>query len=411
MNFKETEIKRIQILTLMNAFYLKLSDPLKVEFYKAFNQENEEEIILFFRKFLQFLENDDKPYHTLMCFNNPSKDLENIEFMKNFNRTCETFLNSIIKNKNDPNFKEIVGIAFCYIGVGHEYGVFGYPLNNEETLYYYKLSSQLNCDLGTYMLANSYESGKGTTVDHDKALYFYRCAAKLGLTDALHIYGSALVNGFFDSPIDEKTGLHYLSLAAINADTIYPYPLFDIGRWYERENINADVIVDKEYSFEVYMKGANLNDPNCQNRIARCYELGELKKKVNMREAIYWYKRAAEGGQIDAQLKLFGFYRSGAQGIVRKDLGASYFWALRAGLKGSARSVFYLGELALTGSGIAQDILLALWWYSISSTMGSKEGCAKMITILEEVNRRDLGPFLPVSCCDYLLCRYEKFRT
>ena len=67
-------------------------------------------------------------------------------------------------------------------------------------------------------------------------------------------------------------------------------------------------------------------------------------------------------------MKLFGLYSSGLSEILKRDLGSSYFWALRAGTKGCARSVFYLGERIMSGSGIRQDILLGLWWYTIADT-------------------------------------------
>lgn len=104
----------------------------------------------------------------------------------------------------------------CFIGVSHEYGQFGNPIDSEEAYSNYLLSAQLNNDLGTYKLAQCYENGKGTSRNIEKALYFYRCAAKLGLPDALHSYGSILVNGCLGSEVDEKTGLDYLSLESIH---------------------------------------------------------------------------------------------------------------------------------------------------------------------------------------------------
>lgn len=390
----------------MNHSYFKISDELKMEFHKAFTQDDDEKIFLFFRKLLQYIENDDSPYSVLLCFENPLKDEENAAFMKDFGRICSNFLEERVKNRSDQSKRHTTGTAMCYLGVAYEYALFGYPLDYESAYEHYLIASQLNNQLGTYKLAQCYEMGKGTDRDTDQALYFYRCAAKLGLTDALHTYGSILSNGYLGAEVDEKTGLHYLSLAAIKADKIYPYPLFDIGKWYETKNGALDVPVDEKYSFGVYLKGANLNDPNCQYRVAKCLENGELKKRKNLSKAIGWYKRAAESGQIDAQLKLFGYYSSGIGKCLKRDLGLSYFWALRAGTKGCARAMFYLGEFSMSGSGIRKDILLALWWYTISSSMGSREGAIKMKQTRDEVRKRDAGPQISPKCCGIFYCKY-----
>lgn len=394
----------------MNITYFKLSDSLKNEFYTVFRNSNEDEIFLFFRKILQYIENDDSPYNNLIIFSNPKKDLENIEFMKAFNRTCRTFLETSAHSKNVANKKASVGKATCFIGMAYEYQLFNYPLDYEKSCEYYELATQLNDPLATYKLAQCNEKGRGTTKDVKKALYFYRCAAKLGITDALHTYGSIIMNGFLDAPKDERLGMHYLSLAAIQADLIYPYPLFDIGKKYEKKGDTLDIIADETYAYSIYLKGAILNDPNCQNKIARCYENGELKKHKNLKKAIAWYKKAAEGGQIDSQLKLFAFLSSGIPGIIKKDLKSSYFWALRAGTKGFSRSMFYLGELSLSGSGTEQNIILAYWWYKIAACNGSREGQIKMQLTADEINKRDLGPTLKKTFWDVFCCRTSKFR-
>lgn len=77
-----------------------------------------------------------------------------------------------------------------------------------------------------------------------------------------------------------------------------------------------------------------LQDPNCQYRIAKCLENGELGKQQNAVGSVKWYTMAAQLGQVDSQLKLFGYYSFGIPGIVQRDLSSSYFWALKAGAKG-----------------------------------------------------------------------------
>lgn len=386
----------------MNAAFFELSADLKKDYHKSFASGDDQKIFLFFKNLLKFIENDNSSYNVLILFNNPLKNEENITFMRNLNRNCRNFLNE----KQNSEDKDICGAALCYIGIGHEYGLFGYERNLNEAFGKYLISSRLNHSLGTYRLALCFEQGKGIDQDNEKALYFYRCAAKLGLVDALHVYGSVLANGYLGLRPDQKMGLHYLSLAAIKANKLYPYPFFDIGKWYETKQESLDVSVDEKYSFDVYMKGASLGDPNSQYRIAKSFENGELKQRKSIIPAIDWYMRAADNGQVDAQMTLFGLYSSGLGENLRKDPGKSYYWALRAGLKGSCRGMFFLGEYARSGTGINQDVLLALWWYTISASMGSYEAKIKMRETRSEIERRDIGPEIPYTCCGIVLYRY-----
>lgn len=373
----------------MNERYYQITEQLKTDYHKSFNSGDDQLIFNFLRKYMQFIEDDSSSYNILILFENPSYNEENRYFLRDLNRNCRNFLES--KEKSDD--KETIGLVFCYIGFGYEYGLFEYYRDYEAAYEKYLISTQLNNDLGTYRLAECYEQGKGTSRDIDRAFYFYRCAAKLGIVDALHVYGSMVKTK------DQKTGLHYLSCAAIKADKIYPHPLYDIGKWYETKQETLDVSMDEEYSFDVYMKGAKLGDPNCQYRVAKCYENGELKRSRNMKKAVHWYKLAAENGHVDAQMILFGLYSTGIPNVLERDLSKSYYWALRAGIKCNPRASLYLGAYSREGLGVEKDLLLSLWWYMISATMGSYEAKIKYEETRREVERRDLGPEIPYKCC------------
>ncbi|KAM0680043.1 hypothetical protein GINT2_001731 [Glugoides intestinalis] len=379
----------------MNSSFFKVTEDLKDAYYKCFESKSDKKVFQFLKKYLQFVENDSSSFNVLMLFENPLHKSERRSFMKELNGNCRRFLEEKQRSKNNAT----IGEALCYVGVGYEYGLFGYKRDCYAAFEAYVTSSRLSNGLGTYKLAQCFEKGKGTSQDIGKALYFYRCAAKLGLVDALHVYGAILANGYLRCSIDHKTGLHYLSLAAVKASNVYPYPLFDIGKWYETKQETLDTFYDEEYSFKVYMKGANLNDPNSQYRIARCFENGELKQTRSIATAVQWYKRAADNGQTDAQMMLFGLYSSGINGVLNKDSGKSYYWALCTGIRGNARAVFFLGEYSRNGIGIESDILLALWWYTISASMGSYEAKVKMRETRAEIEKRDIGPEIPYKCC------------
>jgi len=380
---------------MINNAFFELTDDLKGDYVAAFASGSDKAVFKFLRKLLGFIESDSSSFNVLILLENPLKNEEKLHFMQNLHRTCRTFL----EEKKRSRDRGTSGAAMCYLGVGHEYGLFGLGQDSEEAFECYLVASRLRHGLGTYKLGQCFEQGKWVEEDARNALHLYKCAAKLGLVEAQHVYGSILMYGSLGAEVDEKMGLHYVSRAALAATSVYPYPLFDMGKWYERKRTTLDSITDEKYSFELYKRGAGLNDPNCQYRIAKCYENGELQKGKSVESAVVWYKRAARYGQVDAQMMLFGFYSSGVAGALDKDFGSSYFWAMRAGMKGNARAVFFLGEYARSGTGVQQDILLGLWWYMISASMGSYEAKIKVRETKAEIERRDIGPDIAYRCC------------
>lgn len=392
----------------MNSMYFGIPEELQNEFREYFirdnNDNDDSNRFNFFRKFIVFVENDVSSFNHLILLENPLKNMKYFEFMKSMNDTCKEFLESKSQLPDESDTRKTLGNAFCYKGTAYEHGLFGYKKDFISACENYLISSRLNNSFGTYKLAQCYEKGKGTERDANRALYFYRCAAKLGLTDALHVYGMLLAKGGLGAEIDEKTGLHFLSLASVQSDKIYPYAQFDIGKWYETVKEGLDVNVDEKYAFDIFMRGAKLNDPNCQFRIAACFDKGQLGAPKDLEKAAFWYHRAAEGGHIEAQMILADFYRTGLGNRIKRDLKASYFWILEAGTRGCSRAVLYLGEYSMGGSGLKPDILLAMWWFMISAEMGLPEAKVKYEETKKEVERLDDGPQIPNTCCGFFCC-------
>lgn len=390
---------------MINKQYLSLGNDLITEYHTLFQGNDDKKSFIFLRKYLKYIESDDEPYHRLFILKSPyAARKENQVFLKEFNETVSRYLEHMMKHGNalgKKNVKE--GEVACYLGVAHEYGLFNKPLNLEVAFYYYTISAQLNSNLGTFRLAQCYERGIGTPQHISKAVYFFRCAAKLGLTDGMHVYGSILANGYLGSEKDVELGLHFLSLASLKAGKIYPYSLFDIGRWYEGSTKDTDVLSDDNYSYEIYYKGTQLKDPNCMYRIAQAYETGDLGRKISPGKAFEFYKMAAKYGQVDAQLAVSEIYFNGVGGKKQRNPSQSYFWALKAATKGSGRGAFIVGEYAFRGFGIKQDMLHALWWFTVSSHYGYEDAVKKIIELKHEVNKKDGGPYVQTSCCS-LFC-------
>jgi len=76
------------------------------------------------------------------------------------------------------------------------------------------------------------------------------------------------------------------------------------------------------------MKAADSGYDNAMLQLGRVYEFGRHVPK-DLNKAIYWYRQAAEHGNIEAQYWLGARYEQGAQGLP-KDIDKALFWLRKA---------------------------------------------------------------------------------
>lgn len=87
-------------------------------------------------------------------------------------------------------------------------------------------------------------------------------------------------------------------------------------------------------------------------------------------EGIAWIKKAADGGQVDAQLQLGRFYANGIG--VEKDAQMGRAWLTMASGAGSAEAAFELGQIAEKGDGSSEpDVKQAMRHYLKAAEGGS----------------------------------------
>jgi TPR repeat protein len=89
---------------------------------------------------------------------------------------------------------------------------------------------------------------------------------------------------------------------------------------------------------------------------------------VDTSEAIKWYTKAAEAGEIEAQYALGMLYVNGNG--VPADLVKAANWIEMAAHKDHAVSQFQLGVMYCTGKGVPQDFPRAIAWYELAAQLG-----------------------------------------
>jgi TPR repeat protein len=124
--------------------------------------------------------------------------------------------------------------------------------------------------------------------------------------------------------------------------------------------------------------GSREADANAQFNLGRMYENGDgvprirIKesgggrsdawKKKHYKEAVKYYRMAANQGHAEAQLSLGRIYSSGDG--VSQDGKEAVKWYHKAADQGIARAKYELGIMYEFGEGVPEDDTKASWWYS-----------------------------------------------
>lgn len=93
-----------------------------------------------------------------------------------------------------------------------------------------------------------------------------------------------------------------------------------------------------------------------------------LASNGDYKEAVYWYKQAANAGIGTAMYNLGVLYFNG-QG-VEKDYNVAQRWFSSAARRGNAYAQLQLGLMSLTGQGMPKDPRQEFYWYTQAALQG-----------------------------------------
>ena len=119
-----------------------------------------------------------------------------------------------------------------------------------------------------------------------------------------------------------------------------------------------------------YIAAARQGHLKSQVALAQVYDLGDVgaqpweKSLKNPEQAAYWYKQAADKGDISALYHLGVKYKYG-EGTPQNFKGAFEIMNKLASTKCdyTAASQYYLGDMYEKGQGVSQDLAKAKYWY------------------------------------------------
>jgi hypothetical protein len=117
---------------------------------------------------------------------------------------------------------------------------------------------------------------------------------------------------------------------------------------------------------------ANAGDAAAQVLLGESYESGKGVER-DLKQAAEWYKKAAEKGDLAAELHLAALYRDGGKGLPR-DMAEAAAWYRKAAEQGDAGAQATLGTLYSIGQGVAQNYIEAYYWlYLAAAAKGPKQ--------------------------------------
>ncbi len=218
-----------------------------------------------------------------------------------------------------------------------------------------KAAKQNHAD-AQFELSRLYQNGKGVAKDEVKARYWLEMSAKNNCIDALaeqgdafaqYLLGSSYLDGkkLFKPQSDQKA-FHWIYQSANQGYSGAQYRLASMYQYGQGQKIDLNEarywLEQAVNSFPVFEK-AKQGDDFAQLLLGKVYALGTKTYKWNEAQAIKWFEKSAEKGNVEAQYELALVYLNSTKGKEVND-----------------NALFWLNESAQNGYVPAQKMLKKL---------------------------------------------------
>lgn len=123
--------------------------------------------------------------------------------------------------------------------------------------------------------------------------------------------------------------------------------------------------------FQRYLSEAKSGNRDAQFNVGLFYHTGKAGVKKDYQQAVYWYRKAADQGQINAQGNLGYLYVNGIG--VTQDYSQAAYWYRKAADQGDMSAQASLGYLYFDGKGLTQDYSQAVYWFRKAADQGEPD--------------------------------------
>ncbi|MFJ4444512.1 tetratricopeptide repeat protein [Pseudomonas sp. NPDC089422] len=219
------------------------------------------------------------------------------------------------------------------------------------------------------ILASLYEAGEGLDEDLPAAKVWYEKSIKAGYPYAM--YALAMIYRQ-DLDSDKDKFVTYLSMAE---GTGYPPALLQLSKEY----LDGEVFEKNDEVSRRYLEKSQSDDfPEAYNEIGHRYAAGYGGYPLEEEKAVYFYKRAAELGDLDAMVVLASCLASGWG--TKKDYSESLKWSWKAYNQGNKNAALELAIRHLNGQGVKKDESKGLELMQEAAEGGNLDAAVRLAT-------------------------------
>lgn len=229
------------------------------------------------------------------------------------------------------------GNAFAQYNVGVMYAQgLGTANNDEKAVHWYRKAAKQGYPEAQSNLALMYESGRGVETDYQRAMDWYLKAAAQGYALAQHNIGSLYFNGY-GVPKDDKKAFEWYQKAANQG---LPLAQNALGAMHVKGfGVEKDVNKGLEWilkaaaqglpdarknAFTIYYAEAEQGSAGAMHNVAyMCLKGWAGRQDPN--SCVKWYEKAARGGVVASAKALSKIYQEGLFGISADADKASYW--------------------------------------------------------------------------------------
>jgi len=260
--------------------------------------------------------------------------------------------------------------------------------------WYQKAAEQGNA-VAQNNLGIMYRTGSGVEKNKEEAVKWYGLASRQKNASAMFNLGTAYYNG-----------------DGVEVDDVTAYAWFLLA-----EEAGSKAAIEAARRSEAEMKPGGIDQGLL--KVAGMYETG-IDLNLDLTESILWYRKAAEKGNAEAQIKLANllvevphnydearswceiaaknhpagayclgrFYRTGVG--VSRDPEAAEKWFQKAAWFGDAPSMLQLGEMYWNGEGVKANKITAYMWMLLAFSCREAEAGPEALSLQREMSKKEI---------------------
>lgn len=252
-----------------------------------------------------------------------------------------------------PILAGLVFIGTLFPALAHADGAF---IPSESIICPDKAAAQAGSVANEYALARAYDKGYcGIAADQKAAMQWYTLAAQHGSMMAQYWLGEIYFSGSSNNGVsDYPTAKKWFMAAAEQGQGLAQLRLAYLCAEKHYKGVSSDYKEAEKW----FIKAAEQNAGDAQFRLGNFYH--NYKNPPDLKQAVYWLTRAAEGGNRMAMFDLSRMLKKGEG--APKNPAQALVWMKKSADLDMLPAEMMLSEMYASGDGVKKDPAQSLAW-------------------------------------------------